>query len=86
MDIDDNEQSVGKRIRNAEQEWVNYILVVGDNELKGKQLMVRCREKDKEEKMGHKQLIELIRKKTEGMPFKPLPLPLLLSQRPVFVG
>ena len=86
VDIDDNEQSVGKRIRNAEQEWVNYILVVGDNELKGKQLMVRCREKDKEEKMGQKQLIELIHRKTEGMPFKPLPLPLLLSQRPVFVG
>ena len=85
-DVDDNEQSVGKRIRNAEQEWVSYILVVGDNEANGKTLMVRCREADKEDKMAKKQLIDLIHKKTEGMPFKPLPLPMLLSQRPIFVG
>ena len=29
-------------------------------------------------------LVKEIRKKTEGMPFKPLPLPSLLSRRPIF--
>jgi len=32
------------------------------------------------------QLVKEIKSKTEGMPFKQLPLPKLLSQRPIFVG
>ncbi len=54
-DIDDRLESVGKRIREAEIEWVPYVLVVGDDELKDKfkRLTVRDREKSgKGEKEG----------------------------------
>ncbi|MBW2980847.1 threonine--tRNA ligase [Candidatus Woesearchaeota archaeon] len=86
VDVDDNEESVGKRIRNAAKEWIPFILVVGDNEVKGKQLAVRNRETGKEEKMTAPQLVKLIKEKTKEVPFGKLPLPKELSKRPVFVG
>jgi len=32
VDIDDRNESIGKRIREAETEWIRYILVIGENE------------------------------------------------------
>ena len=32
VDVDDREESVGKRIRDAEKEWVPYIVVIGEKE------------------------------------------------------
>lgn len=85
-DIDDNDESIGKRIRNAEKEWIPYILVIGDKETSGDKLTVRIRESGKQEAMNTKRLIETIKNLTKGMPFKKLPLPKHLSMRPVFVG
>ncbi len=87
-DVDDRVESVGKRIREAEMEWVPYILVVGDTELKDKfkKLAVREREKKTEEKMRFDEVVDLIRKKTKGMPYDTLPLPVLLSKRISFTG
>ncbi|MBW2984817.1 threonine--tRNA ligase [Candidatus Woesearchaeota archaeon] len=86
VDVDDNEESIGKRIRNAEKEWIPFILVVGDKEAKANQLVVRNRATGKEEKMTKANLIKLIKEKTKDLPFRKLPLPNLLSKRPVFVG
>jgi len=86
VDIDDREESVGKRIRSSAQEWTPYTLVVGDKEMKGKDLMVRDREKGEEVKMSKEKLIKLIKEKTAGRPFDTLPLPKRLSKRIVFVG
>ncbi len=86
VDIDDKAETIGKKIRQAETEWVPYILVIGEKEVKSKKLVVRVREIGKQIAMTKEQLIKEIKKKTEGMPYKPLPLPRLLSQRPVFVG
>lgn len=83
-DMDDNVETVSKRIRNAEEDWVPYTLVIGDREAGGDKLMVRVREINEQKAMPMADLIREIRKKTEGMPFKPLPLPSLLSKRPVF--
>ncbi len=87
-DIDDRVESVGKRIREAEIEWVPYILVVGDDELKDKfkRLTVRDREKKTEEKMRFDELIDLLRRRTAGRPYDTLPLPVLLSRRVGFSG
>ncbi len=86
VDVDDNEESIGKRIRNAAQEWIPYILVVGDNEVNSKELTVRIRETGNEEKMTKDALVKSIKDKTQGKPFKRLPLPRMLSKRPIFVG
>ena len=38
------------------------------------------------EQLTAKELAKLIAKESEGMPFRPLPLPPMLSQRPTFFG
>lgn len=85
-DIDDRTLHVGKKIREAELEWIPYILVIGEKEEKGNKLNVRIRELKKQKEMAKEELIHEIKDKTNDMPFKPLSLPKFLSKRPVFVG
>lgn len=87
-DVDDREESVGKRIRQAELEWVPYVLVVGEKEAKTKagKLVVRVREQGKEVRMTKKQLVERIKRECANKPFDTLPEHKFLSKRPVFVG
>ena len=81
VDIDDRVESVGKRIRDSEVEWVPFMLVVGNKEAKGVSFIVRDRENDKEEKMRLDELISFINSKTKNMPFDTLPLPVKISER-----
>jgi len=80
-DIDDTIETVGKRIRNAEEEWVPYIIVLGDKELKNKKLNIRIKEKNKQETYTKEELTKEIKKITNDMPYEQLPLQELLSQR-----
>jgi threonyl-tRNA synthetase len=76
-----------KRVREAEREWVPYIIVVGQRELESGVLAVRDREAHgKVQKMKLDELIQKVSGELEGKPFKPLPLPLNLSKRPQFFG
>lgn len=86
VDIDDRAETVSKKVRDAEREWVNLIVVLGDKELKRKKLPVRVRGKKALKSMTVKSLSTEVAKKTKGMPFRPLVLPRLLSMRPIFVG
>jgi len=87
VDIDDSASTLQKKIREAEQEWVPYIIVVGEKEVESGNLSVRIRElKGKQETMTVDQLIGKVAEKIAGKPFKPLPLPLYLSKRPSFHG
>lgn len=81
-DIDDRNQSIGKRIREAEKEWAPYILVVGEQESKSGALSVRSREAGRVKEMTSDDLLEEIKSKTEGMPTAGLNMPAHLSQRP----
>jgi len=83
-DVDDRSESLDKRIRDAETEWIPYIVVYGEQERESGLLSVRIRSTGKVEKMPLDQLITKIRSETEGKPFKKLPLPKLLSKRPSF--
>jgi|TARA_B100001971_G_C18234058_1_gene565902 threonyl-tRNA synthetase len=85
-DIDDRALHVGKKIREAETEWCATVVVIGEREEKSKKFQVRVRGKKDLVVMTQKQLIEHIKKETQGMPFKPLPLPKELSKRPIFTG
>ena len=85
-DIDDRPLHVGKKIREAEQEWIPYILVVGEKEEKSGKLTVRVRETKSQKEMNYEQLVDEINTKTKDMPFKTLSLPKFLSKRPIFVG
>ncbi len=86
VDIDDRPLTLQKRIREAEMEWVPYIIVVGQKELESDTLPVRERRSGKIRKMKLKELIDEIEKIVKGKPFKPLPIPKHLSKRPQFYG
>ena len=86
VDIDDRRETIEKRIRDAELEWVPFIVVIGEKELKSDKLAVRIRSKEKIEGMALEKLVKTVKEKTEGMPFKKLSLPRMLSKRPIFVS
>ncbi|VVB53985.1 Threonine--tRNA ligase [uncultured archaeon] len=85
-DVDDRNESVGRRIREAEREWAPYILVIGDKEKETKKFQARIRGEKEQRTLTLIELAQEIHQKTEGKPTKKLPLPLLLSKRPKFVG
>jgi threonyl-tRNA synthetase len=100
-DVDDRQLHVQKRILEAEQDWVPYIIVLGEKELQSKTLAVRISERTKvwKDKEGRKeavsslvegktkeQLIKELKEKQGDKPFRQLPLPMLLGKRPKFIG
>jgi threonyl-tRNA synthetase len=87
VDIDDSSATLQRKIREAEQEWVPYIIVIGEKEIESGMLSVRDREqKGKQENLTAEQLISKVTEKIAGKPFKSLPLPMYLSKRPQFHG
>ncbi|MDR2700608.1 MAG: threonine--tRNA ligase [Nitrososphaerota archaeon] len=87
VDIDDTASTLQKKIREAEQEWIPYIIVIGEKEVESGTLSVRVREfKGKQEALSVEQLISIVSEKIAGKPYKPLPLPVYLSKRPQFHG
>ena len=86
VDVDDRNERLNKKIREAEKEWIPYIIVVGENEKRMGVITVRKREDNKQYEIHVEDLIKEIRQKTEGFPHKPRPLPPLVSMRPKFRG
>ena len=88
-DIDDREESVGRKIRDAEKEWIPYIVVVGEKERKEKTVSPRVRISDLgqgEKPYTISQLHGLIIERVKDFPQQKLPLALYLSKRPKFKG
>jgi len=83
-DVDDREETVQKRVREAEKEWVPYIVVYGEKEASSNTLQVRDRMNRTIRQMGLDDLIKIVHEQTANKPYLPLPLPTLLSQRPRF--
>jgi len=86
VDVDDTGESVSKRVRNAEREWIPYVLILGEREISSKQLSVRCRAEKEQREMFAEQFTGLVRDQLKGFPFRPLPLPAMVSRRPIFHG
>jgi threonyl-tRNA synthetase len=84
-DIDDRELSVAKKIREAESEWIHFILVIGDKEVDGKELVVRERLVKSQYNMSLVNLIERIKLEISDKPYLPLNLPSYLSKRPLIM-
>jgi threonyl-tRNA synthetase len=87
VDVDDRAMTLQKRVREAEMEWVPFVIVIGEREIESGTLAVRDREaRGPPKNMKLDELMSQIRSKIEGKPFKPLPLPRNLSRRPQFYG
>lgn len=88
-DIDDREESVSKKIREAEQEWIPIIIVVGEKEKEKNKFNPRFRVKELGDENKAYSIIELhnlITEKTKCYPQEPIPMQLYLSKRPKFKG
>lgn len=85
IDFDDRDLSMNRKIREAEREWIPYILIFGAKELEHQCLSVRTRD-GVQRKITLSDLIEEIEIETRGKPFLASPLPKFLSKRPIFVG
>lgn len=81
VDVDDRDESVGKKIMNAATEWIPYIFVVGDNEKESGVFSVTVRETGEKVDMTVDELIKEVLDKTKGMPYRGLPLPKDISTR-----
>jgi threonyl-tRNA synthetase len=81
-DIDDREESVAKKIRDSEIEWIRYTLVIGDKEMQKEKFVVRDRNEGRQREITLQELAEEINDQTKGKPYLPLNLPKFLSHRP----
>ena len=85
VDVDDRDEKLGKKIRDAEKEWVPYVIVVGERELGGADLTIRQRVGD-QLSMPVEALVAMLDSETAGKPRRSLNTPRQLSRRPIFVG
>jgi threonyl-tRNA synthetase len=81
-DIDDRNESVAKRIRDAETEWIRYILVIGEKEVKAKNLNVRDRESAQVTEITFDEFVKKIKEQTKGKPYARLNQSKYVSKRP----
>ncbi len=84
VDVDDGDDTLSRKIARASMEWVPYVAVVGEKEVESGLFSVSIREGGKRATMSKDELAREVKKKCAGRPHRPLPLPKLLSQRPVF--
>jgi threonyl-tRNA synthetase len=89
-DLDDREESMGKKVRAAGMEWVPYVVVLGDQEITSGDLTVTIRRKSTPEKLHREKmkeagLVARVKDETAGKPFRPLYTPRLLTVRPRFI-
>ncbi|MEM4358936.1 MAG: threonine--tRNA ligase [Candidatus Bilamarchaeaceae archaeon] len=83
VDIDDRNDTLGKKIREAQKDWIPYIAVIGEKETKTGKLSVTVRADDKKIEVTPEELIKIIERETAGKPFEKLSLPKKLSARPI---
>ncbi len=86
VDVDDRNESLSRRIRTAEKEWVPFICVVGAKEQESGLVAVRTRDGARQKNMSPEELDAFVKKETEGKPFIGLNLPRHISRRPIFHG
>jgi threonyl-tRNA synthetase len=82
--VDDTGGSVSKRVRDAKTDWISYMIVIGEKEMEGDNLVVYDRERDESREMTLDGLLSEIEKKMEGRPFRQMYLPSEISKRPQF--
>ncbi|MCX6699965.1 MAG: threonine--tRNA ligase [Methanomicrobiales archaeon] len=89
-DVDDRDESVGKKIRESAMDWVPYVIVVGDAEVESGKLTVTIRKesaKDKPHKvtLTEPEVIDVIRQDIGSMPYRPLYTPRKLSKKARYI-
>ena len=71
---------MAKKIREAESEWIHFIIVIGDKEVEGGELVVRERLSKSQYSINLENLIKNIKLQVSDKPYLPLNLPSYLVQ------
>ena len=82
VDVDDRNESVGKSIRDAETDWLPYILVIGEKEVSTEKFSIRDRKSGNVNELSIDDLIKEIKDQTKDKPFMKLNMNRNLSKRP----
>ena len=85
VDVDDTERSLARKMVDAEREWIPYIIVIGDKEVKENMLSVRRRSEGTSRKMSLEDLISELKEQVKDYPQKRFYTVLFLSRRPGFI-
>jgi threonyl-tRNA synthetase len=81
-DLDDRDDTMQSKVRDAELSWIPYTIIYGEKEIETKELSIRSRADSKESKIAVPAFLKRIKAEIEGYPTKSLTYPTLLSQRP----
>lgn len=84
VSVDDTGATVGKKVRLSKQDWCSYAAVIGEKEIESGSLRVYVRSENKDVDMTVDELIDRIKKETEGMPVRPMYMPSNLNTRCMF--
>lgn len=82
VDVDDRNESVGKSIRDAETEWIRYIIVIGEKEVNSTILSIRDRKSKEPQNLTVEKFIAEIKEETKGKPFMRINMGRSLAKRP----
>ncbi|HJJ41930.1 MAG TPA: threonine--tRNA ligase [Methanocorpusculum sp.] len=85
-DVDDRDESMGKKIRESAVEWIPYTIVIGDGELASGKYSVSIREKAQPNKpfkqdMTFDEFVSYVKAETSGKPYRPLYTTSIMSKR-----
>jgi threonyl-tRNA synthetase len=91
VDIDDREETVSKKVRDAGKEWIPYVVTIGDAEMGKEKFPVVVRSESQPNKparveMTVEELKARLAKDVDALPTRPLPIAESLAKRPKFVG
>src|SRR5918992_3745198 len=80
VDVDDRDESVAKKIRDSESEWIRYTLVIGDKETRTQIFTIRDRDsRSNQLQMTLEELVAEIFFKVQNKYYLPLSLPRNIS-------
>lgn len=82
VDVDDRNESVGKSIRDAETEWIRYIIVIGEKEANSTTLSIRDRKSKDPRNLSVAEFIADIQQETKGKPFMRINMGRSVAKRP----
>jgi len=89
-DLDDRDESVSKKVREAAVDWVPFVVVVGDAEVESGHLTVTIRSRSEpgkphRESLSLQDLVRVIHDEAGDKPFRPLYTPVQLSKKPRYI-
>lgn len=85
VEVDDRNESIGKKIRSAEVQWIPFIIVIGDVEEESGKITVRERGVKEQKVMSISEFSEKLKKLQGEKPFETISWPMLVSKQPKFI-